>query len=315
MSGRELVVLGTASQVPTRHRNHNGYLLRWDGHGVLFDPGEGTQRQMLLAGVASSAITRICLTHFHGDHCLGLPGVVQRLSLDRVPRPIPVHFPASGRHWFDRLRHASAFRDLVDIRPEPVERDTVIPVPELGVLEARRLDHTLDAFGYRLVEPDGRRMLPDRLAERGITGPDIGRLQRDGVLEVAGRRVTVEEVSAPRPGQRFAFVMDTRLCDAVFALAEDADLLVIESTFLEADAALAREYGHLTARQAARVAAECRVRRLVLTHFSQRYTEPSTRGESGATLEERFREEAAAVFDGDIVVAHDLLRVPVPRRR
>jgi ribonuclease Z len=86
MSARELVVLGTASQAPTRTRNHNGYLLRWDDEGILFDPGEGTQRQLTLAGVAASAITRICITHFHGDHCLGLPGVIQRLSLDRVAR-------------------------------------------------------------------------------------------------------------------------------------------------------------------------------------------------------------------------------------
>src|ERR671928_1287699 len=99
---RELVVLGTASQAPTRSRNHNGYLLRWDGDGFLFDPGEGTQRQMLLAGVPSSAVTRILVTHFHGDHSLGLPGVLQRLSLDRVPHPVPVHFPASGQRRFDR---------------------------------------------------------------------------------------------------------------------------------------------------------------------------------------------------------------------
>ena len=82
MTARDLIVLGTASQVPTRRRNHNGYLLRWDGEGVLLDPGEGTQRQLTLAGVAPSTITRICLTHLHGDHCLGLPGVIQRLSLD-----------------------------------------------------------------------------------------------------------------------------------------------------------------------------------------------------------------------------------------
>ena len=100
MGARELVVLGTASQAPTRRRNHNGYLLRWDGEGLLFDPGEGTQRQMTHAGVASSAITRICLTHFHGDHCLGLPGVVQRLSLDRVPHPVHAHHPASGQVYF-----------------------------------------------------------------------------------------------------------------------------------------------------------------------------------------------------------------------
>jgi ribonuclease Z len=146
-------------------------------------------------------------------------------------------------------------------------------------------------------------MRPDLLARAGIAGPDVGRLQRAGELRVDGRTVRLEEVSEPRPGQRFAFVMDTRLCDGVYALAEGADLLVIESTFRHADADLAREHGHLTAHQAASVARDCRVRRLVLTHFSQRYREP-----------DGFAEDAAAVFDGDLVVAADLMRVPVPSR-
>jgi ribonuclease Z len=303
MSARELVVLGTASQAATRHRNHNGYLLRWDGHGLLFDPGEGTQRQLLLAGVPSSAITRICLTHFHGDHCLGVPGVVQRLSLDRVRHPVYAHFPASGRHFFERLRHATAFREVADLREEPIEHDGVLFADRSGTLQARRLDHPVESFGYRLVEPDGRRMVPALLARSGVSGPDVGRLQREGELALGGRTVRLEQVSEQRPGQRFAFVMDTRLCAAVYALAERADLLVIESTFLTEDAGLAREYGHLTAGQAAAVAAECGVRTLVLTHFSQRYPDPA-----------RFHQEAAAVFDGEIVVARDLIRIPVPPR-
>ncbi|GAA1332826.1 ribonuclease Z [Pseudonocardia xinjiangensis] len=300
VTGRELVVLGTASQAPTRHRNHNGYLLRWDGDGFLFDPGEGTQRQLLLAGVASSAISRLCVTHFHGDHCLGVPGVVQRLSLDRVAHPVHAHFPASGRPYFERLRHASVFRDVADLREEPIERDGTVAVTANWTLEARRLDHGVEAFGYRLVEPNGRRFLPDRLARYGIAGQDVGRLQRAGFLEVDGRTVGLEEVSVPRCGQRFAFVMDTRLCDAVYALADGVDMLVIESTFLDEDAALAASYGHLTARHAGAVAAAGGVRRLVLTHFSQRYPDPA-----------RFHAEAAAEFDGEIVVAQDLMRVPV----
>jgi ribonuclease Z len=147
-------------------------------------------------------------------------------------------------------------------------------------------------------------MLPERLAQRGISGPDVSRLQRQGSIEVAGRRTDLAEVSEARRGQRFAFVMDTRLCDNVFALAEAADLLVIESTFLARDARLAEQYGHLTAAQAGRVAAESGVRRLVLTHFSQRYDDPSA-----------FGDEAAQRFDGDIVVASDLSRVGVPHRR
>jgi ribonuclease Z len=304
VAARELVVLGTASQAPTRTRNHNGYFLRWDAEGLLFDPGEGTQRQMLRAGVSSSAITRLCVSHFHGDHVLGVPGVVQRMSLDRVAHPVVAHYPASGQVFFDRLRHASVFHEVADLRERPLTGDGPIALGPFGTLEVRRLDHLIESFGYRLVEPDGSRMLPEELARAGVAGPDVGRLQRDGVLVVGGRTVRLEEVSVPRRGQRFAFVMDTRLCDGVHALAEGADLLVIESTFLAEDAALAQRYGHLTAGQAGRVAAECGVRRLVLSHFSQRYPEP-----------ERFRDEAAAAFGGEIVVAADLDRIAVPPRR
>ncbi|MER7012693.1 ribonuclease Z [Saccharopolyspora sp. NPDC000359] len=304
MSTRELVVLGTASQAPTRARNHNGYLLRWDGVGFLFDPGEGTQRQMVRAGVSSHAIDHLCISHFHGDHCLGLPGVLQRLSLDRMPRPVHAHFPAAGAEFFRRLHHASAFDEVAEVRERPVERAGTVFTGTFGALEAVPLDHRIETFGYRLVEPDGRRMLPEQLARFGVRGPDVGRLQRAGLLRVGDRQVSVEQVSEPRPGQRFAFVMDTRLCDGVFELADGADMLVIESTFLQQDARLADEYRHLTAAQAARVAAECGVRCLVLTHFSQRYPDPR-----------RFRDEAAAVFDGQLVVAEDLVRVPVPPRR
>src|SRR5205823_1037941 len=137
-------------------------------------------------------------------------------------------------------------------------------------------------------EPDGYRFDPELLSHYGIAGPAVGELQRAGSIQAAGRLVRLSDVSAPRRGQRFAFVMDTRLCDAVYALADGADMLVIEATFLDEDAQLATRYGHLTARQAATVAAQCGVRRLVLTHFSQRYLDAS-----------RYHDEAAEVFDGE----------------
>ena len=305
MSNRELVVLGTASQAPTRSRNHNGYLLRWDGEGILFDPGEGTQRQMLFAGVTASQISRICITHFHGDHCLGLPGVIQRMSLDQVAHTVDVCYPAQSREVFDRLRHAALFRDVLNLRERPVESGGTITWASSFRLEAQQLSHSVPAIGYRLVEPDGRRMLPDKLAAWGITGPDVGRLQREGRLVTGDHLVTLEQVSEPRRGQRFAFIMDTRLCDAAFALADQADMLVCESTFADADAALACEYGHLTAGQAGRIAAEARARLLVLTHFSQRYD--SSDGQ-------RLAGEAAMAFGGEVVLACDLTRIPVPPR-
>ncbi|WP_314172324.1 ribonuclease Z [Streptomyces winkii] len=330
MSSRELVVLGTASQVPTRHRNHNGYVLLWDGHGILFDPGEGTQRQMLRAGVSAHDLTRICVTHFHGDHALGLAGVIQRINLDRVPHAVTAHYPASGERFFERLRYATAYRETVRLRPEPVAGTgelaspgpagpavpavPAVPVGAAGpgesaesaepppfTLFAHRLSHPVEAYGYRLTEPDSRRMLPERLEARGIRGPDVSRLKASGEL----RGVRLEEVSEPRPGQRFAFVMDTRMCDGVLALAQDCDLLVIEATFLDEDAALAEEYGHLTAGQAGAAAAEAGVRSLVLTHFSQRYRDASVFA----------RQARQAGFEGELTVAEDLSRVPVPKRR
>ncbi|GAQ68804.1 ribonuclease Z [Streptomyces turgidiscabies] len=296
------MVLGTASQVPTRHRNHNGYLLRWDGEGLLFDPGEGTQRQMLRAGVAAHDLNRICVTHFHGDHSLGLAGVVQRINLDRVPHEVTAHYPRSGQKFFDRLRYATAYRETVQIRQEPVAGDGGVLAATGGYrLEARRLSHPVESYGYLVVEPDGRRMLPELLAEHGIKGPDVGRIQREGSLG----SVALDDVSELRRGQRFAFVMDTRLCDGVYALAEGCDMLVIESTFLDEDQQLAVDHGHLTAGQAGAVARDAGVRHLVLTHFSQRYSDPA----------EFERQARAAGFEGELTVAYDLLRVPVPKRR
>ena len=301
MSGRELVVLGTASQAPTRYRNHNGYLLRWDGFGVLFDPGEGTQRQMVLAGVPSSAIDRICITHFHGDHCLGLPGVLARMSLDQLDRTVPVFFPAEDREVFDHLTNASIGRRTVTVEARPSGEGPLVTEPPLR-LRARRLDHGVTTLGYRLEEPAGRTMLRERLDAAGVHGPEVGRLQRDGNITTPAGTVRLEDVSVPRPGQVVAFVMDTRLCDAAVELAGNADLLVCEATFLSGDQDLARDYGHMTAAQAAWLAREAGARRLVLTHFSQRYADNA-----------RHAAEAAEIFP-DVVAVNDLDVVPVPAR-
>ncbi|MGW0197551.1 ribonuclease Z [Nonomuraea sp. NPDC003201] len=298
MSSRELVVLGTSSAVPTRHRNHNGYLLRWDGQGFLFDPGEGTQRQMLHAGVSANDVHWICVTHFHGDHCLGVPGVVQRIARDKVRHPVRAVFPGSGAEYWRRLRHAAAFADTSVISEHPLSGD----LATVGALTARRLSHPVESYGYRVQEPAGRTMLPDRLAAYGIRGPEVGELQRTGSV----RGVTLERCSVPRPGQSAAFVMDTRLCDTVFELASGVDLLVIECTFLSSESALAKEYGHLTAFEAGLVAADAGVRRLVLTHFSERY---------GFADEPAFVAEVRRHFDGEVVLARDLMKIPVPKRQ
>ncbi|MBL9101802.1 MAG: ribonuclease Z [Myxococcales bacterium] len=302
MSARELIALGTASQVPTRYRNHNGYLLRWDDEGFLFDPGEGTQRQMIYAGVTTAAITRICITHFHGDHCLGLAGISQRISLDRVPHVVHVHYPASGQVFYERLRHASIFHDVARVEGHPISRPGDLHVDPKWTLSTLPLDHGVPAWGYRLQERDGRTMLPERLKAAGVAGPMIKRLIAEGQVSVGDRTVHLDDVSVFKKGQSVAFVMDTRLCDNAFALARDVDMLICESTYLDEDADKAHENGHLTAAQAGRIAAEAGARKLVLTHFSQRYTDVFP-----------FVAEARRLHD-DVVAANDGDTIAVPPR-
>jgi ribonuclease Z len=292
---RELVVLGTSSQVPTRTRNHNGYLLRWDGEGLLFDPGEGTQRQMIHAGVSASQITRICLTHVHGDHCFGLPGVLSRMVLDGVAHPVHLHYPASGEDVVRAL--VSVTPPRIDLRLHPHSG----PGQIAPGLEVRPLKHRVETYGYRLTEPDGHTLLPDRLAAAGIAGPDIGRLQRYGSL----RGVDLNDVSVPWRGQRFAFVMDTAPCRGAEELAEGAALLVAESTFSDDDADLAAQYAHLTAGQAGELAAAAGVGTLVLTHFSSRYGDVNL-------LAGQARTRAGGAT---VVAAKDLDRITFPSRQ
>jgi ribonuclease Z len=298
----ELVVLGTASQVPTRYRNHNGYLLLWEGEGILFDPGEGTQRQMLFAGVSAMQLTRICVTHFHGDHSLGLAGLVQRISLDGVPHEVPVHYPASGQQYWDRLRRASIFLDRSHLRECPVSVPGVQGAGRGYTLSALRLEHTVESWGYRVEAPARWRADPEALAARGVKGRAIGDLLRDGELVQPGGTVRREEVASLVPGRSFAFVMDTRRCSAAVELARGVDLLVAESTYRSTEQAEARERGHMTAEDAAHVAREAGARQLLLTHFSQRH--PDTEG---------FVTEAKVVF-GNVAAARDLDRYPLPTR-
>ncbi|MFD3510166.1 ribonuclease Z [Nocardia sp. NPDC058666] len=293
MSRRELVVLGTAGAVPTRRRNHNGYLLRWDGQAVLFDPGEGTQRQMSHAGASATELHWVCVTHFHGDHSLGVPGIVQRLGRDGVSHDVHAVFPAEGAEYWERLKFATSYYGSAPLVEHPISGDGETLQGNGFTLAALPLDHSIATYGYRLVEPDGRTFLPEKLRAHGISGA--------AVRELSGP--LLEECSVPRPGQKVAFVMDTRLCDNVFALAEGVDMLIIESTFLDSEEEQARERGHLTARQAGEVARACGVRTLVLTHFSERYTESDDR---------LFLEQAG--FPG-AVLAHDLDRIPLPARR
>ncbi len=301
---REMVVLGTASQAPTRQRNHNGYLLRFDDVVVLFDPGEGTQRQMLLAGVRSSTITHIAITHRHGDHTLGLPGVLAAMAQHQRTRPVVLIHPEEAGPYLDRLLAVDLFDDAIPVTRSALPTDVTsrVRLSADTTLIAGPLSHRVPTLGYRVQENDRRRLDPDRLRAVGLEGPPVGRLQRDGRIEVDGRTVTLADVSDPQPGQSVAVVMDTRMCAVAEQLMTGTDLALVESTFQDGEEDLAQAHGHLTAAQAGRLAADAGVRRLVLTHYSQRHPD-----------EESFAVQARR-HHGDVVAAVDLMTVAVPDR-
>lgn len=291
--------------MPTRQRNHNGYFLRWGAQGYLFDPGEGTQQQMSRAGLSAHDVTRICITHFHGDHCLGLPGVIQRIARDGVRHDVDVAYPAAGEQYFERLRWASDFVPTHVIKPRPLSGPAPAPFGD-PLVTPLPLRHSVPVYGYRVDEPEKVHMRAADLARKGVRGPRVGELKQRGRLTLPGGEVLhLADYSYREAGVSFAIVMDTGICENARALAQGVDLLLIESTYLSAERELAARYQHLTVRQAARIAADAGVRKLVLTHFSERYT-------TGGF--ERFGEEAAQEFSGEIVVANDLDRVSFPKR-
>ena len=302
MSVRELVILGTAAQVPTRERNHNGYFLRWDNEGILFDPGEGTQRQMTYADIAASSITRIALTHFHGDHCLGIPGVIQCLCLDKAQHTVHAYFPASGECFWNAMTHASFFQSVVAIEKHPISAPCVLFENDKFRLSCASLVHRTECYGYRLEEMPTRSVCMHRLSAYGISGPAVGVLKKQGYLDTPQGRIELSDVSVERPGQSFAHVMDTRPCDNARLLAKNVDILLCEATYEEAESRQAHEHMHMTARQAAEIARDAHVGKLILTHFSQRYLN------LGSLLQ-----EAREVFP-NTHLAHDGQHIPFPRR-
>ena len=289
MSIRRFTALGTASQVPNTRSSQHSSFLKWDAEGFLFDPGEGTQRQMIYAGITASEITKIFITHFHGDHCLGLPSILQRISLDRVRHTVEIYFPASGLQYFENIRAISSYYDRAKIQPRPIEKPDVIFSDDKLTITAAELQHTIDTFGYRIQEHDSVNFLQEKLDKLKLVGSDIGLLKSTGTINLEGTEIKLQDVSTIKNGQTFAFVMDTKMCPTAVELAKNADLLVTESTFKEEDVDKATRFGHLTATQAATIAKEAEAGTLLLTHFSQRYG-----------LDDDFEFEARKVFNNTI---------------
>ncbi|MBA2728995.1 MAG: ribonuclease Z [Parachlamydiaceae bacterium] len=301
MSVRDIIILGCSSQQPTRRRNHGAYLFRWNDEGLLFDPGEGTQRQFIFANVAPPVVSRIFISHFHGDHCLGLGSMLMRLNLDKVTHQIHCYYPASGKKYFDRLRYGTIYHETISVVEHPVSAEGLVHDDGRFRIEATFLEHGVDNIGWRITEPDTRKFNREKLNALGVFGPAVRELQQHGFIVINGKKVTLDDVSVIRKGDSIAIVIDTRYCQNAINIARDAKVLLCESTYLDEHRDLAYKHFHLTAKEAATIAKEANAKKLILTHFSARYL---------SLLD--FEVEARSIFP-NTDVADDMLTFPFER--
>jgi ribonuclease Z len=297
--------LGTSGAIPTTRRAPSAVAVAREGERFLFDCGEGTQRQMMRFNTGFD-VSHVFVTHLHGDHVLGLPGLVQTLDFNGRTDPLAIHAPRGSREQVRDLVTAAGHRSEFPIRVNEVGPGAVAYDGDGFEVRAVETDHRTAAVGYALVEDDRPgRFDRDRAEELGVpVGPKFGRLHEGESVELDDGRVVRPEqvVGPPRPGRRVVYTGDTRPVDAVVDAASDADLLVHDATFADDQAERARRTGHATAREAGEIAARAGVDRLALTHVSSRYA-----GETG-----RLAVEASEAFDGECFVAEDGQTVEVP---
>ena len=295
----DVLFVGTAGSAPTARRGLPATLIRRGGDRLLFDCGEGTQRQ-LIRSVGLIELDEVFVTHFHADHLLGLPGLLKTYGLMGRERPLHVYGPKGLERMFAALRPIVG-RISYDVHLRELE-----PGHELDRdgyrIAAFAVEHGVTALGYALIEdPRPGRFDEQRARELGVApGPDFGRLQGG---EAVGEVTPDQVLGEARRGRTVVLSGDTAPSDMTRAVAQGADLLVHEATFMEEEAARARETGHSTARAAAELAAGAEVGLLALTHVSSRY--------GGGEL----RDEARAAFDRTIVPRDfDRVEIPFPER-
>ena len=303
----DVLFVGTAGSAPNARRGLPATLVRRGGDRLLFDCGEGTQRQ-LVRSIGLVELEEVFLTHFHADHVLGLPGMLKTFSLRQRERPLTVYGPRGLVELFRILgpivgRHTFPI-ELVELEPdEELDRDGYR-------IAAYAVDHGPRTLGFALVEdPRPGAFDPERARQLGVTpGPDFGRLQ--GGEEVNGVRPE-QVMGEPRRGRKVVIAGDSAPCEMTRLVAWQADLLVHESTFLDEEAERAAETRHSTARQAGELAAEAEVHMLALTHVSPRYGGRELRDEARAAFADRLGTPRDEVR-GRVIVPRDFDRVEIP---
>jgi ribonuclease Z len=300
----KVVFLGTAGSVPTPKRSLPAIIVKRKGEQIIFDCGEGVQRQMIMAGASFHKEMKVFITHMHGDHVLGLPGLIQTMALLDRDKPLQVYGPPGVKNFIECIKATVQFGLTFPVEVYEIQEAGVVCEEPEYIIQAVWANHVTPSLAYALVEkPRPGKFYPEKAKALGVPeGPLWGQLQRGKPVKLPdGRTVKPEDVlGPPRRGRKIVYTGDTRPFEGLAEFAADADLLIHDATLDDELAERAYEDGHSTPSQAAETAKKARVKRLVLTHISARYEDTVP-----------LLKQARKIFKNTIV-AEDLLSVEVP---
>jgi ribonuclease Z len=296
----KLVFLGTSSMVPTRDRNHTSLLLFYKGEGIMVDCGEGTQRQLRKAEISPTKITKLLITHWHGDHILGIPGLVQSLGASQYSGELEIYGPKGTKEFFHNMRRSFYFPLKIKLSITEVSNGIFFSNKDFQ-LESAEVKHDVPCVAYSFSEKNRLKINTEYTKKFGLSQhPLLGDLQKGKDITYNGKKIRVKDATTIQKGKKITFLMDTSPCASAVKIAKDSELLVSEATW-EHDRKEneGQDRKHLSAKEAAQIAKKSSSKKLILTHFSQRYK--TTDG---------ILEEAKKVFP-HTATAKDLMEVEV----
>jgi len=265
----KITFLGTSSSIPTRKRNHSAILLSYKNENILIDCGEGTQRQFSIADLSPTKLTKILITHWHGDHILGLPGLCQTLAMNGYSKTLEIYGPKKTRTYLSLLKQLIKIHLRTSV--EEISSGKFFENSDF-YLESLPMKHGTPTLAYSFIVKDKLRLDKDKIKKLKLpNSPLLKKLQNGEGIIIGDKKIRAKEVSYMEKGRKITFVLDTLINDNAVKLAKNSDLLICESSFSKKEEKLAEEYLHLTAEQSATIAKKAKVKSLILTHLSRRY--------------------------------------------
>ncbi len=262
--------LGTGNAIPTKKRNHTAILASFANENILIDCGEGTQRQFRMLNLSPTKLTRIFITHWHGDHILGLPGLFQTLALSNYQRTLKVYGPKGTKRYIQLIQEL-IIDFHINLEVHEIESGIIIDERDFKI-EAANMQHGKPTLAYSLILKDKIRLNKSKLRKLKLpNSPILRELQRGKDITLNGKRIRAKDITFKEKGKKITFILDTAINNNAINLAKDSDILIAESSFSKEDADRAKEYKHLTASQSAQIAKKSKSKKLLLTHISQRY--------------------------------------------